>query len=139
MLAVYLTELSAYGEVNPDYPYFDAYWREPGVRWPYFLRDGEEVIGFALVRSLSETEASYSMAEFAILPFARGGGRGVEAARQVMLAHPGRWELTIFERNLPAQRFWPRAIAAVGGEAVVRTEEHGETVYRFMAPPPFPP
>src|SRR5277367_3547020 len=105
MLGPYLAELSAYGAVNEGYPYFDAYWREPQVRWPYFIRHDGAVIGFALVRRLSET--GVQMAEFYIVPAARGEGRALEAAVRVMSAHPGGWELTIFARNLRAQRFWP--------------------------------
>jgi predicted acetyltransferase len=132
LLGPYLAELSAFGEVNERYPYFDAYWREPGMRWPYFIRRDGEVIGFALVRRLSET--AVQMAEFYLAPAARGEGRALEAAVRVMSAHPGGWELTIFERNLRAQRFWPRAIAAAGGADVSRSEADGETIYRFRVP-----
>ena len=132
MLGPYLSELSAFGAVNERYPYFDAYWREPGVRWPYFVRCDGAVIGFALVRRLSETQVQ--MAEFYIAPAARGEGRALAAAVRVMSAHPGGWELTIFERNLRAQRFWPRAIAAAGGADVSKSEADGETVYRFNLP-----
>jgi len=134
MLDTYLAELSAFGEVNARYPYFDAYWREPGIRWPYFIRDDGAVIGFALVRRLAETEVQ--MAEFYVVPAARGERRALEAAIRVMSAHPGGWELTIFERNLRAQRFWPRAISAAGGVDLSRTEACGDTVYRFSLPMP---
>ena len=51
-----------------------------------------------------------------------------------MSAHPGGWELTILQRNLRAQRFWPKAIAAAGGADVSALEAPGETVYRFRIP-----
>jgi predicted acetyltransferase len=129
LLDRYLAELSVYGKVDPSYPYFEAYWREPGLRWPYFLRCHEAVIGFAFVRRLGD--GHFSMAEFFIDHGARGKGHGVEAAARVMSKHPGRWELTIFEHNTPAQRFWPVAIAAASATQVSRTEERKETVYRF--------
>lgn len=132
LLDRYLSELSAFGEVNPSYPYFEAYWREPGLRWPYFLLCDDAVIGFALVRRLSET--GVSMAEFYIAPSARGRGHSVAAAVRVFSAHPGRWQLTVFERNTPARRFWPKAIAAAGAHVVSRTEAHGETVFHFNVP-----
>jgi predicted acetyltransferase len=132
MLGPYLAELSAFGAVNERYPYFDAYWLEPGIRWPYFIRCDGAVIGFALVRRLSET--SVQMAEFYVVPAARGQGRALDAAVRVISAHPGGWELTIFPRNLRAQRFWPKAIAAADGVDLSRSEAHGDTVYQFRVP-----
>jgi predicted acetyltransferase len=132
MLGPYLAELSAFGVVNQAYPYFEAYWREPGVRWPYFIRSEGRTIGFALVRRLSV--ADVQMAEFYIVPAARGDGRALDAAAQVMAAHPGGWELTIFARNLRAQRFWPKVIAAAGGAEVSASQAQGDTVYRFRVP-----
>lgn len=132
LLEPYLAELSAFAAVNERYPYFDAYWREPGVRWPYFIKCDAAVIGFALVRRLTGTEVQ--MAEFYVVPAARGEGRAVEAAVRVMSAHPGGWELTIFRRNGRAQRFWPKAIAAAGGAELSASEASGETVYRFRIP-----
>jgi predicted acetyltransferase len=129
LLDKHLAELSVYGQINARYPYFEAYWREPGLRWPYFIRRHEAVIGFAFVRRLAD--GRFSMAEFFIDQSARSQGHGVAAAVRVMCAHPGGWELAIFERNTPAQRFWPVAIAAAGATHVSRSQEHGGTVYRF--------
>ena len=134
MLSSYLAELGAYGEANLDYPYFDAYWSERGRRWPYLIHAGSDVIGFAFVRALSDRGADYSLAEFYIRPEARRGGRGIEAAKAVLAAHPGVWQLSVFLLNTPARAFWPKAIAAAGLEAPECLEEHGKTVYRFAVP-----
>lgn len=134
MLSSYLAELGAYGKVNFDYPYFDAYWSEGERRWPYLIRAGSDVIGFAFVRAPSDRGADYSLAEFYIRPEARGCGRGIEAAKAVLTAYPGVWYLTIFLLNAPAQAFWPKAIAAAGSDTPECSEEHGEMVYRFVVP-----
>jgi predicted acetyltransferase len=135
MLSDYLAELSAYAEMHDDYPYFDDYWREPGARWPYLILDGAETIGFAFVRAIPEDGLVASMAEFYVLPAARGGGRGQAAVAALLQAHPGAWRLTILARNAPAQAYWPKAIAAGGGRDPRRSEdEAGDTVYHFSAP-----
>ena len=36
----------------------------------------------------------------------------MEAVRQILAAYPGRWETAVVERNLAAEAFWPKAIAA---------------------------
>jgi predicted acetyltransferase len=132
MLDEYLAELSAFGEVNPQYPYFECYWREPDERWPYFIRRDGSTVGFAFVRRMED--GRFSMAEFYVAASARGQGAALEAAVELIGGRPGGWELTIFERNLPAQRFWPKAIAAAGATNVERTRERGEIVYRFLVP-----
>lgn len=134
MLDRYLGELSAFGEVNFDYPYFDDYWSQPDHRWPYFILAHGSPIGFAFVR---RTEVGiFSMAEFYIMPSNRRRGAAIEAAVALIGVRPGRWELSIFERNLPARRFWPKAIVAAGATAIERTDQDGEIVYRFLVPPP---
>jgi predicted acetyltransferase len=134
MLSDYLAELSAYAEMHDTYPYFEDYWREPGVRWPYLIQEAGETIGFAFVRAIPDEGCDASMAEFYVLPAARGGGRGTAAVAALLQAHPGVWRLTILARNAPAQAFWPKAIVAGGGRDVERSDEDGDTAYRFTVP-----
>ena len=131
-----LAELGTFGEVDETYPYFDAYWDEGEARWPYLVHAGDEPVGFAFVNcwSPSGRGADYSMAEFFILPAARGHGCGTNAAVSVFHAHSGVWELAIMPLNIPAKRFWPRAIAAAGGEGLEKLESGRETIYRFVIP-----
>ncbi|AOK51239.1 MULTISPECIES: hypothetical protein [Burkholderia] len=131
MLHRYLAELGQHDEVSFDYPYFDLYWQPGEARWPYLLDVGTARIGFAFVRAHDEPEVDHSIAEFFILPHARGHGCGAAAACALWRAHPGRWEVSVMRGNAPAQRFWPRAIAAVGAADVVRLERNGGTVFRF--------
>ncbi|AOJ08244.1 hypothetical protein [Burkholderia mayonis] len=107
MLHRYLSELGQYDEVSSDYPYFELYWQS------------------------GEPDIDYSIAEFFILPQARGRGCGVAAACALWRAHPGRWEVGVMRGNAPARHFWPRAIAAAGAANVVRFERGGDTVFHF--------
>ena len=131
LLSDYLTELGAYGEIDPEYRYFEAYWQEGSLRWPYFIQCHSRLIGFAFVRSARDLQVDFSMAEFFILPEARGNGCGIAAATAIMRLHPGKWEVTVMQRNAPAQRFWPKVISAAGAGDVKRSEEQTDTSYRF--------
>ncbi|HWJ73139.1 MAG TPA: acetyltransferase [Kaistia sp.] len=133
LLADCLSELACYGEVDLAYPYLDAYWDPRERRWPYLLRQGEAICGFALVNAWSPSGkgTDFAMAEFYITPAARRNGSGLDAALKVFRMHPGTWELGIMSRNEPAQRFWPKAIAEAGARTVERIEVADETIYRF--------
>ncbi|MGB3811512.1 MAG: GNAT family N-acetyltransferase [Parvibaculum sp.] len=133
LLADYLTELATYDEVDFAYPYFDAYWKEEGQRWPWFIYDDGALMGFALVNRLSRSgqKVDYAMAEFYVLPQARGHGRGVAAALAVFAVHPGQWELTVFPHNTPAQKFWPKVMLAARVRSMEKFDHHRETVFRF--------
>ncbi|WP_143198501.1 hypothetical protein [Bradyrhizobium sp. AS23.2] len=131
LLADYLKELGSYGDVDANYPFFEAYWREPDVRWPYFLFGGTTLIGFAFVRAPAERNLDFSLAEFFIRPHARRNHYGIGAVTAIMLAHPGKWELAVMKTNTVAQRFWPRAIAAAGAQEVRRFDNLEVTTYRF--------
>ncbi|HXQ42185.1 MAG TPA: GNAT family N-acetyltransferase [Candidatus Udaeobacter sp.] len=133
MLADHLRELRAFGPVEEPYPYFDVYWTE-ATRWPYLIEVACEPIGFVMVNQWSPSGrgTDHAIAEFYIAPAHRRLGHGMEAARQAFRAHPGRWELSIFAANQPAQAFWPAAIASAGGRALERFDHQGNTVLRFV-------
>jgi len=134
LLDAYLVELSQFGNVSLDYPYFDAYWNDGEQRWAYFLFRESNVIGFAMVNTISATGRAidFAMAEFSILPAARRAGLGIEAAIEVFRTHPGAWQLSLMQRNAPGQAFWPRAIATAGAAEVARSEHDGDTIYEFV-------
>ncbi len=133
LLGEYLSELSKYGEVDVAYPYFDTYWDEGEQRWPYLIQESHQRVGFALVNSWSPSGrgTDFSMAEFYIVPDARGHGIGRNAAKTILLAHSGVWELSVMLLNAPAQRFWPTTIEAAHAQELERIESDGEMIYRF--------
>lgn len=98
----------------PPYPYLDQYWRDPGAV-ALLIRDSGKLAGFALINTHSHRDGGpveRNMAEFFIARPHRRQGIASEAVRLIFADYPGRWEIAIAERNLPAKTFWPRAIAA---------------------------
>lgn len=128
----YLAELSRYGEVSAEYPFFDAYWLD-GDRWPYMIEVDGQLAGFALVNtwSASRLGTDFALAEFYILPGFRRSGIGRRAFAALLDKHRGIWELSVVSKNEAAKKFWQRSIAA----ADIRMMEHciigDEIIYRF--------
>ena len=90
-----------------------AYLAEPD-RACRLVVHGDDVAGFGLVRGVAaETRV---LGEFFVLRALRGSGVGGEAARLLLTAYPGRWEVAFQEENLPAARFWRRVAAEVAGD-----------------------
>ncbi|HBP28001.1 MAG: GNAT family N-acetyltransferase [Advenella sp.] len=133
LLADCLSELSRYGTVDYAYPYFDTYWDHKERRWPYLIRQRNQIVGFSLVNTWSPSGngTDFAIAEFYIVPDARGCGIGHNAAKNIFLMHTGIWELSVMSLNAPAQRFWPKAIAAAQVSTLERMQGDGEMIYRF--------
>ncbi len=91
------------------YPYFDAYWQEPG-RVPLLLRRDGRLAGFALINGVSADSARRSMAEFFIVRKHRRTGFGTAAAHAIFSRYPGRWQTAVARRNVDALRFWQNAV-----------------------------
>lgn len=109
----------------PDYPDLDLYWQEPG-RTPWLIRVDGHLAGFALLsaESHSGVPADHDMAEFFIVRKHRRGGVGLAAARQLIAARSGTWEIAVTRANAGAQVFWRRvAQALAGGEVEERWSE----------------
>lgn len=137
MLPAYLAELGKYGDVDADYPYFDAYWQEPETRWPYLILLAGQPCGFALVNrwSASGLGTDFSVAEFYIMPVARRGRVGIEAACGLLSARSGLWELRVLSRNRPALAFWTRVMAKAGADVPEQIVADDAVIYRFRILP----
>jgi predicted acetyltransferase len=98
----------------PPLPHLDEYWTEAD-RSVWFLRAEGVLCGFALLsrHSYSGLPADFNVGEYFVARPYRRTGIGTYAIVQLLHEHPGVWEIAIGARNLPAQAFWPRAIAAV--------------------------
>lgn len=95
------------------YRWFDAYWREPDRRWPFWMRTAEDVVAFALVR-LDDEDGRYEMAEFFVVNRYRGQGLGDRFARDVLLRFDGEWKVSQVLHNKRAVAFWRRVIGGLG-------------------------
>jgi predicted acetyltransferase len=87
----------------------DERWWTRSDHFPFFIRQGERLLGFALVRQGSRVTAAsdvMDMAEFFVVRGARGRGVGRAAAQALFAAFPGRWEIRVRETNAMAKRFW---------------------------------
>lgn len=135
-LAHYLRELSQFGDVNQDYPYLDLYWQTGEQRWPYLIRSGPELAGFALVNAHSVTPqpVDFAMAEFFIRPEQRGTGLGLAAMEALFARHPGTWQIAVMLGNHQARRFWQRVLEHLSVGDLQSSEVDGMIAHRFAAP-----
>ncbi|MFD0146456.1 MULTISPECIES: GNAT family N-acetyltransferase [unclassified Streptomyces] len=92
-----------------DSAFTDADWAA------YLVTSGEHPVGLAFVRGL--TAHTRVLNSFFVVRAARRAGIGLRAVRDVMAAHPGRWEIAFQEENTGAVRFWRRVAADIAGEA----------------------
>ena len=144
----YFAEVAAFREfaVGPvdaeGYRYLPLYWSEPGWH-PFFLRAGDTVVGFALVREVLKPDPFSELAEFFIQPGSRRIGIGREAARAVWEAFPGQWQLQVALGNGAAMAFWRKCIDSFASGHVSLEHfvgEDGRRIrYRFtVSAPPDP-
>ena len=114
-----------------DYPHMDTYWRD-AERWPLLIRIDARVAGFALVNTLSHCGEAIdrNMAEFFVARHYRRHGNASEAARLIFEMHPGRWEVAVAVRNLPAISFWPKAIGHAPNVSQIRQREQSDERWR---------
>jgi predicted acetyltransferase len=122
-------ELNAEGRFDP-YP-LDGYWSDPG-RIPLLIRIAGRTVGFALINDVSHAgeTCDRSMAEFFVLRKHRRDGVGARAVAEILARYPGRWEIAIARRNIPALAFWPRVVGALDGVRGLRTKVMDEALWR---------
>ena len=114
----------------------ERYWTEPD-RSVWFIHTDGALVGFALLNKVTHSgePADFNMAEFFVTRPYRGQGVAARAVVDLLNAHPGQWEVAILARNTPAQRFWPRAVAAARisqYETEIQEGEPVRTLLRFM-------
>lgn len=123
MMVLYLHDFSEFDDEDLDehamftYGDLDYFWFEPTHAAFLITVDGK-LGGFVLVSNeVALEENERLMTEFFILRKYRRRGVGREVARQVFDALPGRWEVHVIARNLPAQDFWRAVVADYTGGA----------------------
>lgn len=95
-----------------DEMHLEDFWTRPDHA-VWFIRAGGKLVGFALInrKTQSGQPADYNMAQFFVMRQYRIDTIAARAARGLIDAHPGQWEIAIMEGNAPALRFWPKAVA----------------------------
>jgi len=104
-------ELDAFGRFN--YPKLDLYWSEPDRRFPFLIRCGPRIAGFALVTRgspASDDPEVLDIAEFFIARRHRRTGIGRQAAILLWNRLPGRWIVRVSEGNRRALPFWTAVV-----------------------------
>lgn len=119
----------------------EEWWKTPG-HFPYFIRAGEQLCGFALARRgsvLSGASEVLDVAEFFVVRGARRCGVGANAARLLFAALPGEWEVRVRVDNVPALEFWAQAVTCAAGMRVTPEPFQRQgvdwSVFRFQQPP----
>lgn len=117
---LYRHDLSEFRGTLPDaegrYPLhrLPGFFAEDPDRRAYLVLSGPSVVGFTLVRALTERPAS--IAEFFVVRAVRRQGVGHRAAEELLVrAHPGPWQIAFQEENPGAARFWRQVASDVAG------------------------
>jgi predicted acetyltransferase len=123
MMQLYLYDFSEYEDEDLDehalftYGDLDYFWFEPTHAAFIITVDGK-LGGFVLVSNeVSLEENERLLTEFLVLRKYRRRGVGRAAARLVFDELPGKWEVHVIARNLPAQAFWRDIVAEYTGGA----------------------
>ncbi|MNE18658.1 hypothetical protein D3C80_1117060 [compost metagenome] len=132
MLSDYLKELSQYGDVDLEYPFFDCYWTDDD-RWPHLIFKDESIVGFALVNTWSPTGkgTDFAIAEFYVLPEFRNAGVGRQAFCHLLHNRSGIWELGVMSCNEAGKAFWERILTTTNISEIEWFNLKNELVYRF--------
>ena len=119
-------ELGADGRFG--YGALALYWSEPERRFPFLIRCGARVVGFALATRgspVTDDPNVFDVAEFFILRRHRRAGVGRRAAVLLWNRLPGKWIVRVSEGNAGALQFWARVIAEFTGGAATESKRPG--------------
>ncbi|MFD2043237.1 GNAT family N-acetyltransferase [Ornithinibacillus salinisoli] len=119
-------------EENGTYKPFNLnkYWNENNYH-AFFIKFDNELIGFALVESETESRPN-TIHEFFIVAKYNGEGYGKITATKIFNLFPGNWIVTQTEKNYRAQAFWRNLIYQLtDGNVVERYDEDRRSVQEF--------
>ena len=136
---VFPVELGTNGRFG--YERLPLYWSEPTRRFPFLIRHGDRVVGFALINRgspASDDPDVFDVAEFFVVRRHRRSGVARSAAFQVWGRLPGRWIVRVSEGNVGALRFWTRVITEYARDTVMESTRagtpHAWRVFAFASP-----
>ena len=105
------------------------YWLETDRRFPFLVRSGGRIAGFALVTRgspASDNIEDFDVAEFFVLRRYRRSSVGRAAATLLWDKFPVRWFVRVSEGNVGGCRFWTAAIAEYTGRTPETTSRPGQ-------------
>jgi predicted acetyltransferase len=123
---VFALELGASGRFG--YEKLPLYWSESERRFPFLIRAGTRLAGFALVARgspVSEDPNDFEIAEFFVLRRHRRSGVGRRAAFLLWGRFDARWIVRVSEGNQHGLQFWANVIAEYTSGTAVETSRHG--------------
>ncbi|MEQ4716976.1 GNAT family N-acetyltransferase [Nonomuraea sp. B19D2] len=86
---------------------------DPG--WaPYLITSGDHPVGLAFVRALDGPARVLN--SFFVVRGARRGGIGLRAVKEIVVRHPGNWEIAFQDANVGAVAFWRRVATEIAGD-----------------------
>jgi predicted acetyltransferase len=106
-----------------DVPVNDRWWTNDD-HFPFFIRHGGKLSGFALARRGSRvTDAAdvMDLAEFFVVRGARKKSIGTHVAHSLFTTFPGRWEIRVRRTNAGALKFWSRTLERWSGRPMAST------------------
>jgi predicted acetyltransferase len=124
--AVFHLELGADGRFG--YERLPLYWSEPERRFPFLLRYGGRLAGFALVTCgspASDDPEDFDVAEFFVVRRYRRCGVGRRAAFLLWDRFAVRWIVRVSEGNQSGCHFWADVIVAYTNGACAPTTRPG--------------
>lgn len=149
LIEFYLHDLSEIFpiEVGRDgrfrYEKLPLYWSEPERRFPFLIRSGEQIAGFALATRGSpatDDPEDLDVGEFFVLRSYRRTGVGRQAASLLWNRLPGQWVVRVSEANRAGLPFWRRTIEEYTrgefSEAERPGSPHGWRVFTFRSAHP---
>jgi predicted acetyltransferase len=143
LLELYSHDLSDVFVLEPGtdgrfgYEKLPLYWSEPENRFPFLIRAGTRLAGFALVtRGSPESDDpnAFDIAEFFVLRRHRYSGVGRRAAFLLWNRFVTRWIVRVSEGNQEGLRFWANVIAEyTSGTAVEATRAGSPHAWRVFS------
>ena len=123
---VFALELGANGRFG--YDKLPLYWSEAERRFPFLIRAGNHLAGFALVTRgspASDDPNDFDIAEFFVSRRHRRSGVGRRAAFLLWNRFAARWIVRVSEGNQSGLRFWSNVITEYTSGRAVETTHAG--------------
>ena len=135
LLELYIHDMSEFfgGELGVDgrfgYEPLPLYWSDPERRSAFLIRNGTQLVGFAMVTRgspASQDPTDLDMANFFIVRAQRRSDVGRRAAFLVWNEFPGRWWVRVSEANTKGCQFWSKIIADYTNRPLVQSAMPGK-------------